>query len=67
MQEFDKISIPEISKKHMLMILHALEYTGENANMNSFLQLKDTIVKELSELAETTEDDFIKYLEKESI
>ena len=67
MQEFDKISIPEISKKHMLMILHALEYTGENANMSSFIDLKKSIVKELSELAETTEDKFMKYLEKESL
>lgn len=67
MQEFDKISIPEISKKHMLMILHALEYTGKNANMSSFIDLKKSIVKELSELAETTEDKFMNYLENESI
>lgn len=67
MQEFDKISIPELSKKNMFMILHALEYTGKNANINSFVQLKKEILKELSELAETTEENFMKYLEENYI
>lgn len=67
MQEFDKISISELSKKNMFMILHALEYTGNNTNLDSFIQLKDDILKELSELADTTEEDFMKYLEESSL
>lgn len=67
MQEFDKISISELSKKNMFMILHALEYTGNNTNLDSFIQLKDDILKELSELADTTEEDFMKYLEETSL
>lgn len=40
MQEFDKISIPELSKKDMFIILQALEYAGENTEINAFNQLK---------------------------
>lgn len=65
MQEFEKISIAEISKKDMLVILEALEYTGRNTNIDTFLKLKDSIIKELSELADTSEDEFINYLNKD--
>lgn len=64
MHEFDKISIQEISKKDMLMILEALDYTGKNTNIEDFLILKNDIVEELSVLAETTKDNFINYLKK---
>ncbi|KNF07503.1 hypothetical protein CLPU_16c00590 [Gottschalkia purinilytica] len=64
MQEFERISISEISKEDMLMILEALEYTGKNTNIDTFISLKDSIVKELSELADSTEDEFIEYLRK---
>lgn len=64
MQEFDKISIAEISKKDMLMIIEALEYTGKNTNIDSFLKLRNNIIKELSELADSTEEEFIQYLKK---
>ncbi|QIB27196.1 hypothetical protein [Caloranaerobacter azorensis] len=64
MQEFDKISIAEISKKDMLMIIEALEYTGKNTNIDSFLKLRNNIIKELIELADSTEDEFIQYLKK---
>ena len=66
MQEFDKISISELSKKNMFMILHALEYTGTNTKLDSFIQLKQDILKELSELADATEETFMKYLEEGS-
>ncbi|MGF7060761.1 hypothetical protein [Brassicibacter mesophilus] len=65
MQEFEKISIAEISKQDMLMILEALEYTGKNTNINTFINLKNNIIRELSELADSTEDEFINYLSKE--
>ncbi len=64
MQQFDKISISEISKKDMLTILEALKYTGEKTKISSYIHLKNNIVKELSELAETSEEEFLEYLEK---
>ncbi|SDK77391.1 hypothetical protein [Natronincola ferrireducens] len=64
MDEFSKISVQEISKHDMLMIIKALEYTGENAKLPSFIELKDAIVKQLSLLSNTTEEEFIRYLEK---
>lgn len=64
MQEFDRISIAEIPKKDMLLIIKALEYTGENKNSDKFLDLKDSIIKELSELADSSEKEFMEYLEK---
>lgn len=64
MQEFDKISIAEIPKKDMLLIIRALEYTGENKGSDEFLSLKNNIIKELSELADSSEQEFIDYLEK---
>lgn len=67
MQEFDKISISELSKKNMFMILHALEYTGKDTNIDTFIQLKNNIIKELSELADTSEEEFMSYLEKDSV
>ena len=64
MQEFDKISIPELSKENMFMILHALEYTGKQTELDSFIQLRKDILKELSELTDSTEEDIMKHLEE---
>lgn len=64
MQEFDKISIPELSKENMFMILHALEYTGTQTNIDSFIQLRKDILKELSELTNSSEEDIMKHLEE---
>jgi hypothetical protein len=64
MREFEKISIEEISKKDMLMILEALEYTGTNAKIDAFLNLKNGIIKELSALSESGEKEFLEYLQK---
>jgi len=66
MQEFDKISIAEISKKDMLMILEALEFTGKNTNKGTFLELMENIVKDLSELADSSQEEFMQYLKKNS-
>ncbi len=62
MQKFDRISITEISKKDMLMIIEALEYTGKKTNNIGFLSLRDDIIKELSELSESNKDEFMNYL-----
>lgn len=64
MREFDKISIQEMSKEDMLLIIEALEYTGNNTKINEFISLKDSIVGELSSLAEIDEKDFLEYLKK---
>lgn len=64
MEQFSKISIEEISKHDMLMIIKALEYTGENTKISSFGELKDAIVKQLSSLCNSTEEEFITYLQK---
>ncbi len=64
MREFDKISIQEMSKNDMLLIIEALEYTGTNTKIDVFLNLKDSILKELSSLAEIDEKDFLEYLKK---
>ena len=64
MQDFDKISIQEMSKNDMLLIIKALEYTGNETKINGFLDLKDNILNELSDIAEVSKADFMKYLEK---
>ncbi len=66
MQDFDKISIQEMSKDDMLLIIQALEYTGRNTNIDDFISLKNSFIKELAYLAEIEEEDFIAYLEKET-
>ena len=64
MELFDQISINSISKKDLLLIIKALEYTNENTGLNDFIELRDNIVKEICFLADTTEDSFIKFLEE---
>ncbi len=64
MHEFEKISISEMSKKDMLMILEALEYTGKGTNIQAFLTLKENIIRELSILSESSEEEFLEYLQK---
>ncbi len=62
--QFSRISFEEISKRDMLMIIKALEYTGENTKINSFTELKDSILKQLSALSNCTEEEFIEYLQE---
>lgn len=64
MREFDKISIQEMSKEDMLMIIEALEYTGTHTKVKAFIELKNSILKELSALADTTEEEFVQYLNR---
>ncbi len=64
MREFDKISIQEMSKDDMLLIIEALEYTGTNTKIDDFISLKNSILEELSSLAEIGEKDFLEYLRK---
>ncbi|HLR20945.1 MAG TPA: hypothetical protein VK087_02970 [Tissierellaceae bacterium] len=66
MENFDKITIQEMSKDDMLLIIHALEYTGKNTNIEDFITLKNSFIKELSYLAEVPEDEFLSFLQKET-
>ena len=66
MQNFDRISIQEMSKEDLLLIIKALEYTGQNTKINDFISLKDSFIKELSSLSEIPEKDFVDYLQKET-
>lgn len=66
MHNFDKISIQEMSKKDMLLIIKALEYTGVNTEKEDFLYLRDSFIEELSSLSEVPQESFMEYLEKET-
>ncbi len=64
MDLFDKISINSLSKKDLLLIIKALEYTNENTGLNDFIDLRNNMVKEICFLADTTEEEFIDFLEQ---
>ncbi len=64
MREFDKISIQEMSKDDMLLIIEALEYTGINTKINDFLNLRENILEELASLSEISQEEFLDYLKK---
>ena len=66
MESIDQVSINDLSKRDLLLIIKALEYTGQNANLKEFLNLKNNLVKELCFLTETTEEEFLEYLENNS-
>ncbi len=62
MLDFDSISIQEMPKDDMLLILEALEYTSKETKVQDFTELKNRILDELSSLAEVSKEDFLKYL-----
>lgn len=64
MEKFNTITIQEMAKEDMLLIIHALDYTGKNTNISEFLELKDNIIQELAALAEVPESEFVSLLEK---
>lgn len=65
--DFDRISIQEMSKDDMLLIIEALEYTGKSTNIDQFLQLRSNILQELASLAEMPQDRFLEYLKEEAL
>lgn len=67
MQDFEKISIEEMSKDDMLLIIRALEYTGTHTNIADFLELRDSFITELSSLTEVPEKEFLDFLKKETL
>lgn len=63
MVDFDKISIDQLSKRDLLAIVQALDYTYENTKIEDFSKLKDSILEELRLLAEvSTQEELIKIL-----
>ena len=63
MINFDKISIDQISKRDLLIIIQALDYTYENTKIEDFSKLKDSLLEELRLLAEVpTHDELVKML-----
>ncbi|MGM0396234.1 MAG: hypothetical protein ACQEP4_04175 [Bacillota bacterium] len=65
--DFDKISIQEMSKDDMLLIIEALEYTGKATDIEEFLQLRENILFELSSIAELTQEQFLENLKEETL
>lgn len=63
MNLFDRISINQISKRDLLLIINSLEYTFENTNIEEFVNLRNNIVKELCFLADVSEEKFLKFLQ----
>lgn len=63
MDNFDKISLEEISKQDLLLILQALTYTHENTKIDDFISLRDSILKELEFLTNFTPEQILKTLE----
>jgi hypothetical protein len=63
MELIDQVSINALSKRDLLLILKALEYTNENTGLEDFIDLRNSIVKELCFLTTTTEEQFVSYLE----
>ena len=63
MELIDQLSINALSKRDLLLILKSLEYATENTQIEDFLNLRNSIVKEICFLTETSEQEFINYLE----
>jgi len=64
MEQFDKISIAEISKKNLYLILNALLVTGNNTNDLDYIDLRNSIIEELSILANCSKEDFLTFISK---
>ena len=67
MQDFDKITIQEMSKEDMLLIIQALEYTGTHTKIEEFIDLRDSFIEELSSLSEVPKEEFLDFLKKETL
>ena len=65
MKLFDNVSIDSLSKRDLLLIIKALEYTYENTNLEDFIDLRNCLIKELCFLTNTEENVFVEYLESE--
>jgi hypothetical protein len=64
MEQFDKISISEISKKDMNLILKALLYAGEGTNDSRYIDLRNNFIEELSLLINCSREEFLDLMSK---
>lgn len=64
MELIDQVTINNLSKRDLLLIIKSLEFTSKKTNNTDFIELRNSIVKELCFLTETSEEQFISYLEK---
>ena len=64
MELIDQVTINDLSKRDLLLIIKSLEFTGKKTNNKDFIELRNSIVKELCFLTETSEDQFLTYLDE---
>lgn len=64
MELIDQVTINDLSKRDLLLIIKSLEFTGQETKNKDFIELRNSIVKELCFLTETSEEQFLNYLEK---
>jgi hypothetical protein len=63
MENFNKISIQEMSKKDMYTIINALDLAAHNTKDCEYTELKNQIMKQLCNLAGCNEDEFLVFLQ----
>lgn len=66
MELIDQVSINDLSKRDLLLIIKSLEFTSKKTKNPDFFELRNNIVKELCFLTEMEEEQFINYLENNS-
>ena len=64
MELIDQVTINDLSKRDLLLIIKSLEFTGKKNKNKDFIELRNSIVKELCFLTETSEDQFLTYLDE---
>ncbi len=62
MEEFNKISIQEMSKQDMFIILNALDIAAQHTKKEEYRDLKDHIMEQLCKLANCNEEEFLVFL-----
>lgn len=63
MENFNKISIQEMSKKDMYTIINALDLAANSTKDYEYTELKEQIMKQLCMLAGCNEDEFLAFLQ----
>ncbi len=63
MEDFNKISIQEMSKKDMFTIIKALELAAESTNDYEYIDLKEDILSQLCDLAGCSQEEFLALLQ----
>lgn len=63
MENFNKISIQEMSKKDMYTIINALDLAAHNTKDYEYTELKEQIVSQLCKIAGCNEEEFLVFLQ----